>query len=113
MKCCDLTAGKLRHLIDFQSEQMTADGGGGNTLAWTSFVSGVRGFINPVSANERVFGQRLEHNITHRLWVRYRTDVSSEHRVLYSGRSMQIRGIRNLEERNQWLEIDLEEGVVT
>lgn len=113
MLCCDLTPGKLRHAVELQSQSGVADGGGGTSLVWSAYASGVRAMLKPANGTERRFADRLEANITHVCWIRYRTDVLAKHRLLYAGRPMQIRAILNLEERNRWLELHLEEGVVT
>lgn len=112
MKCCDLVAGKLRHVIALQKETNVPDGAGGNKLGWETYDAFVRALINPVSASERLYAMRLEHNVSHKCFIRYRTDIRSDHSVLYNGRRMQIRGIVNIEEANKWLELRLEEGAV-
>lgn len=112
MKCCDLTAGMLRHLVELHSQSRVPDGAGGGELVWTPYDTQVRAYLKPISATERFYSQRLEHAVTHRLWLRYRTGIKASHRVVYAGRAMQIRGILNLEEANRWLELTLEEGAV-
>jgi SPP1 family predicted phage head-tail adaptor len=114
MKCCDLTAGKLRHSVAFERETRTADGGGGSTIVWAKITNGdARAFVKPMSGSESVQAQRLEARITHRVFIRYRDDLLTSDRINFGGRLMQIRAIINLEERNRWIEIHAEEGVVT
>lgn len=113
MKCCDLTSGMLRHVVDFQSQGKTSDGQGGNVLAWQTFAPGVRGFLKPLSGRERLQAGRLEANVTHLFYTRYRADIKAEHSLLYGTRRMQVRTVINVEEANKWLEISLEEGVTT
>jgi SPP1 family predicted phage head-tail adaptor len=112
MKCCDLTAGKMRHTVDLQHEIKTDDGGGGVGLAWTRYAT-VVGFLKPLAGNEALNAARIESKVSHRFWTRYRPGILTKHRLVYNGRPMQIRAVINLEERNKWLELDLEEGVVT
>lgn len=115
MKCCDITAGMLRHLVNFEAQQNVADGGGGSKLNWVPFAANVPGFLNPMvrSARESVFAKRLETNITHHFITRFRADIDSDHRVVFNGRLFQIRGVINMEERNIWLDLVLEEGPIT
>ena len=112
MKCCDLTAGKLRHSIAFERETRTADGGGGSTIVWAK-IAAVSAFVKPMSGSESVQAQRLDARITHRVFIRYRNDLLTSDRINFGGRLMQIRALINLEERNKWLEIHAEEGVAT
>lgn len=109
MKCCDLTSGKLRNTIAIQRKTGTPDGGGGSTLVWAT-VSSPRAYIKPISGGERFQAMRLEADTTHRIFIRYRTDILTSDRINYRGRLMQIRAILNLEERNMWLEIYADEG---
>lgn len=115
MKCCDITPGMLRHLVDFQQQAKVADGGGGNTLSWLPVAIAVPSQLKPRSASEQVFAKRIETNITHTLLTRFRPDLTltTDDRVLYQGRPMQIRGIINIEERSIWWQMMLEEGPLT
>lgn len=112
MKCCDLTAEKLRHSIIVQRETRTADGQGGSSVAWGTQAS-FRAYVKPVSGTERLFAQRLDATITHRIYARYRTDIATSDRVKYGVRLMQIKAIINIEERNKWIEIHAVEGEAT
>ena len=112
MKCCDLIPGKLRHQITIEREQSASDGAGGSTITWDA-VASPRAFIKPMSGGERLQAMRLEATVTHRIFIRYRSDLLTSDRVNYKGRLMQIRALINLEERNRWLEIYADEGEVT
>lgn len=114
MKCCDLSAGKLRHSVNFETPTSTPDGYGGSSVAWDTVTPvTVRAFIKPMSGNERWQSQRLETNITHRIFIRYRSDLTSEMRINYGGRLMQVKALINIEERNKWFEIHAVEGKST
>lgn len=114
MKCCDLTSGKLRHRVDIETKVKTPNGSGGSTLTWSAITaSKIRAFIKPISGNERLQGMRLESDVTHRVFMRYRDDFTAADRINYNGRLMQIRAVLNIEERNQWLELYVVEGPAT
>jgi len=112
VKCCDITAGSLRHRITIQRETYTPDGLGGGDNTWATYAT-VRAFIKPMSGNERLFSQRLEAVATHRIFIRYRADLSTTDRIDFNGRLMQIRALINLEEANKFIEIYADEGVAT
>lgn len=112
MKCCDLFPGALRHQIVVQREQNTSDSAGGNSLAWVDYAT-IRANIKPVSGSERLHSMRLQANISHRIFIRYRDDLRTDDRIVYKNRPMQIRAIINLEEMNRWIEIYAEEGPAT
>lgn len=112
MKCCDITAGKLRHIITIERETSTSDGAGGSTITWSA-VATPRAFIKPMSGGERLQAMRLESTVTHRIFIRYRDDLLTSDRINFNGRLMQIRALINLEERNRWIEIYADEGEAT
>lgn len=112
MDCCSMTAGKLRHQITIEREQSVSDGAGGSTITWST-VATPRAFIKPMSGGERLQAMRLEATVTHRIFIRYRSNLLTSDRINYNGRLMQIRALINLEERNRWIEIYADEGEVT
>lgn len=111
MKCCDITAGMLRHSAQIQSPTDTPDGQGGTVRVWTT-VDTVRCRIKPVSSREQVFLESIHNTLAARMVMRYRADITGEMVVLFNGVRHNIRGVpRNLENLNRWLELDLEQGV--
>lgn len=111
MKCCDLTPSKLRTPVTFERETRTA-GSLGSVIAWPTIYS-TRAFVKPVSGSERYRADRLEAATQVRIYIRYRADLTTSDRVTYKGKQLQIRAIINIEERDRWLEIFAEDGVVT
>jgi SPP1 family predicted phage head-tail adaptor len=109
-KCCDITAGMLRHTITIEDKSTTDDGCGGQDLAWDPVVT-VRAAIKPASGAERLFAERLEASITHKLITRYKPEIKPWMRIKFGDRYFQIRAILNIEERNRFLEIHAQEGV--
>ncbi len=101
--------GELRKQIIIQSENPTTDSAGGYVLAWTD-VATVWAEIKPLSGNEVFTAQHLEGHITHHVLMRYRSDVTTDMRLSYNGRLFNIRAVLNMEERNQWTELLVEEG---
>ena len=112
MKCCELYAGKLRNKITIEREVSTNDGLGGTTVQWVKAVT-LPAYIKPMTGSERFAAQRLEARTTHRIFIRYRADLTTTDRVVFEGRKMQIRAIIDVEERKRWIEIHAEEGVAT
>jgi SPP1 family predicted phage head-tail adaptor len=112
LKCCDITAGSLRHRIKIQRQSLVADGGGGGVLTFTDYAE-IRAFVKPTTGSERLYSMRLEANTTHRIFIRYRSDLTTSDRINFNGRLMQIRALINLEEMNKFIEIYADEGVVT
>lgn len=104
--------GDLRHRITLQTLALTSDGQGGQTEAWADLAT-VWAYVKPISANERLYAQKLEPLITHRVTIRYRTDVTSEMRFTYEGRKFQIKAPYSLDERKAFLVFDAQEDSQT
>lgn len=109
MKCCDLSAGKLRNSIEIQELTNTPDGQGGFSTAWTT-IHTPNAMIKPVSGGERMRAMQLNATVTHRIYLRYVAGIEADMRVKFGDRLFQIRLALNLEERNRWLELHCEEG---
>jgi SPP1 family predicted phage head-tail adaptor len=106
--------GDLRHRITFQTATRTADGIGGFTLAWTDLKT-VWAYVKPVSSREALFGGngKLEDRRTHKVTIRYTTDITNEMRFTYDNRTFEIKGNLRPDERKFFLELDAAEGEAT
>lgn len=100
---------ELRHRIAIQKRTQSPDGLGGFSESWITFAS-TWAKISPTSARERFFSEKLEHNITHKITIRYRSGISPDMRIQFGTRIFKINGIINPEERNIWLDLLCEEG---
>jgi SPP1 family predicted phage head-tail adaptor len=112
MECCQLSAANLREPLEFQRRTLTSDGKGGQAVAWQTLFT-TYGEVMPLSGREQMFAMKLEGRITHRMYIRYRADLSEVDRVVVRNEAYQIRAVINIEMRNRWLELLCEQGVAT
>lgn len=112
MRCCDLTAGKLRTAGQLQRITKTPDGGGGFTSSFSTYAT-VKLWFQPMSGRERIAAERLEAITRNRAYMRFRNDVRESDRLVVEGRAYQIRAALDMEMRKQWLELDLDGGAAT
>lgn len=112
MKCCDLSAGMLREPLTFQRKQSTPDGMGGQVVTWQTLFT-TRGHVAPLSGREALQAMQIEDSISHRIYIRYRSDLKPSDRVVMRGQPLQVRAVLNLEMRDRWLELPCESGVAT
>ncbi|MDA0780803.1 MAG: phage head closure protein [Rickettsiales bacterium] len=110
-------ASQMRHVITFQSQVLTADNAGGNTIGWTDFMS-VWAKIEDISKSggrnlgaEKTFSGQLKNTRSYRITIRYISGVTTDMRVLFDSRVFNIRSVINVNERNEMLQIFAEEGV--
>ena len=112
MKCCDMSAGKLREPVTFQRMTRTSDGAGGQTQSWGD-IAGTpsRAYVTPVSGSERYSFDRTQAIVRIKIVTRYNSDIKETDRVIIRGRAHNIRFVNNLEFQDKWLEIMVENGV--
>lgn len=112
MNCCDLSAASLRHRVDLRRAAQAPDGQGGFVATWATYAGNVRARVTPVSSREAVYLDSLRSTLAARCVLRYRADLLPGDVVLFGGVIYQIKGDpRNIENRNLWLEMDLEKWV--
>lgn len=105
-----MRAGELRCRLVIENPQRVSDGAGGADVSWVE-VATVWANVQPVSAGEtRSVGQRAE-KITHRITLRYRSDVTAAMRLIGMGRVFEIEAVVNEAERDQWLICSCVEGI--
>ena len=112
MNCCDITAGSLREPLTIQRKVAVSDGMGGQAIQWIDLAT-VRGDVRPLSGRESVQAMQLQASLTHRIYIRYRADMTPADRLVMRGQPLQIRAIVNVEMRNRWLELACDSGVAT
>lgn len=106
---------ELRHRITIQEPIEVNDGRGGQVTTWQDLanVPTVWAKIEPVSAREINFAEKLEDRITHRITIRHRSDLRAEMQIVFGSRIFQVKTIRHLLERSDFTIIDAVEGEAT
>lgn len=96
--------GKLRHRITFQEHLKTPDGYKGHTVEWTNFAT-VWASVEPLSGREYFFSHQVKADVTHRVKIRYRDDITVKMRIKFGARALAIESILDIKERHEVLEI--------
>jgi SPP1 family predicted phage head-tail adaptor len=100
--------GQLASRIGLEKPVRTADGSGGATLDWEE-VATVWARIEPVAAAERFAADRLATHVTHRITVRFRTDIEGGMRIAHRGRVLTVIAWRDPDEARRFLVLDATE----
>lgn len=111
MRICDskINPSKFNHRLQLQQVTQTPDGAGGYTESW-ALVSSLWASIDPIRGREKMQGMQLETPITHKIFCRYNSAVTTKKRFLLGSRVFNIVEVLNIEEQNQFLEILAVEG---
>jgi SPP1 family predicted phage head-tail adaptor len=108
------SVGSMRHYITIEQSARVADGMGGGTLSWTTFLN-AWSRVEPMSMGQSAHGEGQEARVTHKVVARSSdvTGVTIAMRVNYGGRLFQIHGLKNIGERGRYTELNCEEGAAS
>lgn len=107
-----MNIGKLAHRVTLQRPGGTRDAVGERVTTWTD-VATVWANVTPTSTAERNIAAQAHSLVTHRITIRYGSEwstIDGSWRVKFGTRYMPIEGVRNLEEKNLWIELVCTEG---
>lgn len=107
-----IVIGQLRHRVTFQQAVSTPDGAGGFSQEWQDIAEGaeVAAAVVPLSQNERLRFQQLQSPVTHKIYVRWREDITTEMRVMWRERVYGIVSVSDRDGRRSLLEITAVSG---
>ena len=103
-----MTIGKMRHRVTIQTLVATPDADNAVEEVYSN-VATVWADVSPVSGRTSIDSKSIGEEITHRVTMRYRSDVTSENWILYRARRFRIRKVTDFEERRRFLILDCEE----
>lgn len=106
-----MSVGKLREYVAIEQPQETpdTDGLGGIAVFWVPFAF-AWARITPVAARTVRAADGNEHRVTHKIRIRELPGLTQKMRVLFEGRTFQIRGVLDPEERDRFHDLLCEEG---
>lgn len=105
-----MNPGKLNKRIKILEFAEGEDGAGGyldNWITgegWNEIIT-VWANINPLSGRDLIMAQQTMSEITHKITIRYNSNIKSSHIIAYNSRRFDIQYIRNTQEKNTYLEI--------
>jgi SPP1 family predicted phage head-tail adaptor len=94
--------GALRHRIDIEAATRTGNGSGGAVEAWSS-VAQVWASIDAQTGDERVRSEGISGQVSHRIHLRYRADLTPAHRFRFGARVFDILAVLDVDERRRFL----------
>jgi len=100
-----MNIGALNKRITIEAPTKASDGMGGFTVTWSEIAADVAAAIWPVSANEQIKAMGAVMTMTHRIRIRYRSDIRSSWRLKYKNDYFDIVSIVNPNMANRALDI--------
>ena len=104
----DNSASRFQQRIRLERPVITQDSLGDKLTVWVS-EGDYWAEIRPISGKEELRHDALKHSITHRIYMRYYTDIKESYRIIYNERVMQIHAIINVAEEDAILKLWVEE----
>jgi SPP1 family predicted phage head-tail adaptor len=105
-----VTIGALRHRMRLEQTDRVPDGGGGSVVSW-SLITELWGSLEPLSGTEVIDADGLQGRVTHQVWLRYRSGVTPDMRLVLGPRKFDIRLVVDYGERRHHLRCLVEERV--
>ena len=90
-------AGLLRHRIQIQEKQVSRDEFNAEVITWILKYHAWAS-IEPLNGREFFEARMIQAEITHRITIRYRPDITPEMRLEFNGRYFDIESVRNIRE---------------
>lgn len=104
-----IKAGRLSKRIMFMRFATVTDDMEQSKGTWAEYKT-IWADVRPYKSSEIAFMGKIKPEVTHRIYVRYRTDITADMRILYHGRTFEISGPPiDLDERHELLEIQCQE----
>lgn len=88
-----MQAGKLRHRVSFQEPVKTQNPLTGATVNSWQEIQKLWADVVPLSAREFIAAQATQAEITTRITIRFRSDITSKHRIVYGNKIFNIEGV--------------------
>lgn len=102
--------GNLRHRITIEQRTLASDGMGGSTETWSTLAT-LWAKVEPKSAKHKWIAESLTEITTHVITIRNRDDIDSSMRIKWDGRTFQIEGSYDRDERDRFRIIAASEGL--
>lgn len=104
-----IDVGKMRKRITIMQKTDGTDGMNQSKVGWEPYRD-VWATVNPYKSSEVSFVSKLKPEVTHRIYIRFRPDITADMRIRYHGRTFEIAGPPiDIDERHEILEIQCQE----
>ncbi len=93
--------------ITFQENTQSVDAGGSVTFSWSNLLTNVPCIVDDVSSSEQVIAERNGHFVSQRVLMSYNSLITKDLRVVWNSNNYQVTYVRNPNNLNRTLEIDI------
>lgn len=105
-----MRSGKFRHRLTIQQVTETRGATGEIERSWSTFAERW-GAMTPLAGREYFMSAQRNAEVTHRFELRFTPGVTAKMRVLHDGRTFNIEGVIDVEERHREMHLMCEEMI--
>ena len=105
-----MDAGKLNRRVTIEAPGTAQDSVGQLVQTWST-VAEVWAAIRPLAGRELMLAKSVEAEITHTVTIRYRSGITTGHRLLFGARVFNITAVIDRAEAGRYLELSCTEGL--
>ena len=102
--------GRMQKRVEVQTKQTVRDAAGGASDAWVTDVTRWA-HIAPATGKELYAGEQVKAEVTHNVVIRYYSAMSTSKRILFGSRIFDVNFVKNVDERNEHMELLCKEAV--
>lgn len=103
-----IEVGKLRERVSIYSQSQTVDAAGSIATTW-ALVATTWARMEPMGASAIVLASRDDAQRIYRMTIRYRTNITTNSRVVWRTRKFDVEGVMDPTEQRQFLTVTLRE----
>ena len=104
-----MSIGDRRRQVALQSRSDTLDDYGQRVRTWAT-VANIMAHVEPLYGRELEAARATMQQVTHRITIRYRTNIAAQMRFVYAGRYFNINAIMDTDTRHRELQVLCTEG---
>lgn len=90
-----ISAGNLRHIVKIQHVVQVQSSDGSINSVWQDLFNRVYASIDPVSVKEFLVAATTESQVTARITIRYKSQITEKMRVVHGNKVYQIEGVQS------------------
>lgn len=105
-----MRAGSLHQVARFQARSTSQDSYGAQLTTWTTFATEPVALL-PLEGRELLAAAAIRPEVTVEIQLRYRGDITAQHRALIDGKIYNIHGVIDVDSRRWMLKLQCSQGV--
>lgn len=107
-----MQAGKLRHRVNIEERIKSRDPSSGAIIYEWRVLATVWASVSPLSVREFISAQASQGELIARITIRYRPDITRQHRINFRGKIYNIQGVLpDPDSGREYLTLPCSEGV--